>query len=155
MPSNALFARSARVGGHTMGDVNVCEAVGKVESVRTLVYITSDKCYRNENWEWGYRETDALGGRNPYSASKACPELVFSAYWNSFLSRSDRVKAASTRAGNVIGGGDRAKHRLVPDCIRALRQQAAIEIRHPDSIRPWPVTWYRLYEEGADIATVT
>jgi CDP-glucose 4,6-dehydratase len=119
------------------GAVNVCEAVGKVESIRTLVFITSDKCYRNVNWEWGYRETDVLGGRDPYSASKGCAEIVFSAYWASFLSKSGRVNAASTRAGNVIGGGDWAKDRLIPDCIRALRNNQAIEIRNPDATRPW------------------
>jgi len=122
---------------NVMGGVNLCEAVGKTESVRTLVYITSDKCYRNVDWEWGYRETDTLGGRDPYSASKGCAELVFAAYWTSFLSKSDRVKAASTRAGNVIGGGDWAKDRLIPDCIRALRKKETIEIHHPDSTRPW------------------
>ena len=99
---------------NVMGGVNVCEAVGKAESVRTLVYITSDKCYRNVDWEWGYRETDILGGRDPYSASKGCAELVFAAYWTSFLSKAKRVNAASTRAGTVIGGGDWAKDRLIP-----------------------------------------
>ena len=122
---------------NVMGGVNVCEAVGKAESVRTLVYITSDKCYRNVDWEWGYRETDILGGRDPYSASKGCAELVFAAYWTSFLSKAKRVNAASTRAGNVIGGGDWAKDRLIPDCVRALRKKETIEIHHPESTRPW------------------
>jgi CDP-glucose 4,6-dehydratase len=119
------------------GAVNVCEAVGRVESIRTLVFITSDKCYRNVNWEWGYRETDVLGGRDPYSASKGCAEIVFAAYWASFLSKSGRINAASTRAGNVIGGGDWAKDRLIPDCIRALRKSQTIEIHNPDATRPW------------------
>jgi CDP-glucose 4,6-dehydratase len=122
---------------NVMGGVNVCEAVGRVDSIRTLVFITSDKCYRNVDWEWGYRETDELGGRDPYSASKGCAELVFAAYWTSFLSKAGRVNAASTRAGNVIGGGDWAKDRLIPDCVRALRQKEAIEIHHPDATRPW------------------
>ena len=119
------------------GAVNVCEAVGRVDSIRTLVFITSDKCYRNVNWEWGYRETDVLGGRDPYSASKGCAEIVFAAYWASFLSKSGRINAASTRAGNVIGGGDWAKDRLIPDCIRALRKGETIEIHNPDATRPW------------------
>jgi CDP-glucose 4,6-dehydratase len=122
---------------NVMGGVNVCEAVLKAESVRTLVYITSDKCYRNVDWEWGYRETDVLGGRDPYSASKGCAELVYAAYWTSFISKSKRINAASTRAGNVIGGGDWAKDRLIPDCIRALRKKETIEIHHPESTRPW------------------
>jgi CDP-glucose 4,6-dehydratase len=122
---------------NVMGGVNACEAVSRVHSVRSLVFITSDKCYRNVNWEWGYRENDMLGGRDPYSASKACAELAFAAYWTSFLSKSGLVNAASARAGNVIGGGDWAKYRLIPDCVRALRKKQTIEIRHPEATRPW------------------
>lgn len=122
---------------NVMGAVNLCEAVGRAESVRTLVFITSDKAYRNVDWEWGYRETDVLGGRDPYSASKGCAEIVFDAYWTSFLSKSGRLNAATTRAGNVIGGGDWARDRLIPDCIRALRGKETIEIHHPESTRPW------------------
>ncbi len=122
---------------NVMGGVNVCEAVGRVESVRSLVFITSDKSYRNVNWEWGYRETDTLGGHDPYSASKGCAEFVFAAYWTSFLSKSGRLNAATTRAGNVIGGGDWAKDRLIPDCVRALRKKETIEIHNPNSTRPW------------------
>lgn len=122
---------------NVMGGVNLCEVAGKVESVRSLVFITSDKCYRNLEWEWGYRENDALGGRDPYGASKACAELVFSAYWTSFLSKSGRLHAASARAGNVIGGGDWASYRLIPDCVRALRKKQTIEIRSPEATRPW------------------
>jgi len=117
------------------GAVNLLEAVRQTESVRTLVFITSDKCYRNVDWEWGYRETDRLGGRDPYSASKGCAELIFDAYWNSFLH--GKIRAATTRAGNVIGGGDWAKDRLIPDCIRSLAQGKPIEIRNPDATRPW------------------
>jgi CDP-glucose 4,6-dehydratase len=122
---------------NVMGGVNVCEVTGKVQSVRSLVFITSDKCYRNMEWEWGYRENDALGARDPYGASKACAELAFAAYWTSFLSKSERVNAASARAGNVIGGGDWAKYRLIPDCVRALRKKQTIEIRSPEATRPW------------------
>lgn len=117
------------------GAVNLLEAVRQTESVKTLVYITSDKCYRNVDWEWGYRETDTLGGRDPYSASKGCAELVFDAYWNSFLK--GRLRAAAARAGNVIGGGDWATDRLIPDCIRFLRRGETIVIRSPDATRPW------------------
>jgi CDP-glucose 4,6-dehydratase len=120
-----------------MGGINLLEAVRACHSVRVLVFITSDKCYRNVNWEWGYRETDPLGGHDPYSASKACAELVFRAYWHSFLQREGRLCAASARAGNVIGGGDWATDRLIPDCIRALRQGKTIEIRNPQATRPW------------------
>ena len=122
---------------NVMGGVNVCEAVRQGRERAHLVYITSDKCYRNVDWEWGYRETDTLGGRDPYSASKGCAELVFAAYWTSFLSKAKRVNAASTRAGNVIGGGDWAKDRLIPDCVRALRKKETIEIHHPELTRPW------------------
>jgi CDP-glucose 4,6-dehydratase len=117
------------------GAVNLLEAVRKAPSVRALVFITSDKCYRNVNWEWGYRETDTLGGRDPYSASKGCAEIVFDAYWNSFLK--GKIHAASARAGNVIGGGDWAKDRLIPDCVRFLRAKETIVIRSPEATRPW------------------
>jgi CDP-glucose 4,6-dehydratase len=117
------------------GAVNLLEAIRSTDSVETLVFITSDKCYRNVNWEWGYRETDSLGGRDPYSASKGCAEIVFEAYWTSFLK--GRLRAASARAGNVIGGGDWAMNRLIPDCIRFLRQGQTIVIRNPAATRPW------------------
>lgn len=117
------------------GAVNLLEAVRHSDSVRTLVFITSDKAYRNVDWEWGYRENDRLGGRDPYSASKGCAELIFDAYWNSFLQ--GKIRAATTRAGNVIGGGDWAKDRLIPDCIRSLSGGQSIEIRNPDATRPW------------------
>jgi len=117
------------------GAVNLLEGIRQTESVRTLVFITSDKCYRNVDWEWGYRETDRLGGKDPYSASKGCAELIFDAYWHSFLH--DKIRAATTRAGNVIGGGDWAKDRLIPDCIRFLQRGETIVIRSPDATRPW------------------
>ena len=120
---------------NTAGAVNLLEAIRLSTSVHTLVFITSDKCYRNVDWEWGYRETDILGGRDPYSASKGCAEIIFDAYWSSFLK--GHLRAASTRAGNVIGGGDWAKDRLIPDCIRFLRSGETIVIRNPDATRPW------------------
>jgi CDP-glucose 4,6-dehydratase len=123
------------------GTVNVLEAVRKTTSVKVLVNITSDKCYENREWIWGYRESDPMGGRDPYSASKGCAELVFKAYLESFFSQSttqDRtIGAASARAGNVIGGGDWGADRLVPDCIRALSNHQSIGIRSPHAVRPW------------------
>jgi CDP-glucose 4,6-dehydratase len=102
-----------------------------------LVFITSDKCYRNKEWVWGYRENDELGGRDPYSASKAAAELVFAAYQDSFFHKQLDLGAATTRAGNVIGGGDWAQDRIVPDCIQALRDNKPILIRSPNATRPW------------------
>lgn len=122
---------------NVMGSVHVLEAVRQTESVRSFVYITSDKCYENLEWVWGYRETDRLGGRDPYSASKAAAEIVFSAYARSYLSNRSDLGAATTRAGNVIGGGDWAIDRIVPDCVRAAEQDGAIELRHPGATRPW------------------
>ena len=123
------------------GTVNVFEAVRKTSSVKVLVNITSDKCYENKEWVWGYRENDPMGGHDPYSASKGCSELVFNAYLRSFFSSSTTtgrtIGAASARAGNVIGGGDWGKDRLVPDCIRALSSGQTIGIRSPRAIRPW------------------
>ena len=119
------------------GSVNVLEAVREERGVRALVYVTSDKCYRNKEWLWGYRENDELGGDDPYSASKAAAELVFTAYQRSFFDKRDGFGAATVRAGNVIGGGDWSANRIVPDCIRALLAKEAIVVRNPDSTRPW------------------
>lgn len=119
------------------GSVNLLEAVRRTPSVRALVYITSDKCYRNKEWVWGYRESDELGGHDPYSASKAAAEIAFSSYRDSFLAQRPGLAAASARAGNVVGGGDRAADRIVPDCIRALERGAPIVLRNPDATRPW------------------
>jgi CDP-glucose 4,6-dehydratase len=123
------------------GTVNVFEAVRKSPNVKTLVNITSDKCYENRDWVWGYRENDSMGGQDPYSASKGCAELVFNAYLRSYFLKKAIDKgafgAASVRAGNVIGGGDWGKDRLVPDCIRALGSGQKIRIRNPLAVRPW------------------
>jgi CDP-glucose 4,6-dehydratase len=118
------------------GTVNVLEAVRATPSVRTAVFITSDKCYENVEWEFGYRETDRLGGKDPYSASKACAEIAISAYARSFIDASGK-RIASTRAGNVIGGGDWAKDRIVPDCARAWAAENSPVIRSPGATRPW------------------
>lgn len=119
------------------GSVNILEATRQCESLRAIVYVTSDKCYRNHEWIWGYRENDEMGGHDPYSASKAAAELVFSSYQDSFFQARPNFGAATVRAGNVIGGGDWAKDRIVPDAIRALQSGAPINIRNPNSTRPW------------------
>jgi CDP-glucose 4,6-dehydratase len=130
---------------NVLGTVNVLEAVRElsVNSIkkRALVNVTSDKCYENKEWLWGYREHDALGGFDPYSNSKACSELVTSCYVNSFFNpnkySTHHLAIASARAGNVIGGGDWAKDRLIPDCMQSLLKGGTIKIRNPKSIRPW------------------
>ena len=123
------------------GTVNVLEAVRLNPSVKVFVNITSDKCYENREWVWGYRENDPLGGGDPYSASKGCAELVFSAYRRSFFdgrgSGNRKLGAASVRAGNVIGGGDWGDDRLIPDCVRALAKNEPVGIRSPQATRPW------------------
>lgn len=136
-------------GTNVMGSVHLLEAVRQCESVRALVYVTSDKCYENVEWVWGYRENDRLGGHDPYSASKAAAELVFSAYAKSYFSSRPGLGAASARAGNVIGGGDWAKDRIVPDCIRAVEANRSILLRNPEATRPWqhvlePIAGYLL-----------
>lgn len=122
---------------NVQGSVNILEAVRRTKSVRSLVYVTSDKCYENREWVWGYREGDQIGGRDPYSASKGAAELVFSSYFRSFLQGSNPVGAASVRAGNVVGGGDWSRNRIVPDCVRACLRGEDISIRSPESRRPW------------------
>jgi CDP-glucose 4,6-dehydratase len=119
------------------GAVNLLEAVRECGTARVLIYVTSDKCYRNTESQQGYRETDELGGDDPYSASKACAELVFASYQASFFNTPGSVRAASVRAGNVIGGGDWAADRIVPDCIRALLKNEPIPVRNPHAVRPW------------------
>jgi CDP-glucose 4,6-dehydratase len=122
---------------NVMGTVHVVEAARRCPSVRAVVIVTSDKCYENREWPWGYREIDRLGGRDPYSSSKACAELVTSAYRDSFLSREGRCSVASARAGNVVGGGDWSPFRLVPDWVRSVLARQPLEIRNPDALRPW------------------
>jgi CDP-glucose 4,6-dehydratase len=126
---------------NVMGTVNVLEAVRQTSSVRAVVCITTDKCYENREWHWGYREEDRLGGHDPYSNSKACAELVTAAYRNSFFAPETLpqhgVAVATVRAGNVIGGGDWALDRLIPDLLRAFLSGHPAMIRNPDAIRPW------------------
>jgi CDP-glucose 4,6-dehydratase len=119
------------------GSVNLLEAVRALPDIRGLVFVTSDKCYENQERSAGYREDDRLGGDEPYSASKAAAEIVFNAYAHSYFDARDGFGAVSVRAGNVIGGGDWAEDRIVPDCIRALRDGKPVGLRRPDAVRPW------------------
>lgn len=122
---------------NVLGSVNVLECIRKSDTVRSLIYVTSDKCYKNKEWIWGYRETDELGGYDPYSASKAAAEIIFESYRLSFFSSNPNLGVASVRAGNVIGGGDWSSDRIIPDCIRSFRSSEAIKIRNPSATRPW------------------
>jgi CDP-glucose 4,6-dehydratase len=119
------------------GTVNVLECIRNSPSVRAAVVVTSDKCYRNVEWIWGYRENDVLGGADPYSASKACAEIACHCYIDSFFSKEGSPNVATARAGNVIGGGDWAGDRIVPDCVRAFSKGQRLEIRNPKATRPW------------------
>lgn len=146
---------------NVMGTVNLFEAVRATASVKTVVNITSDKCYENREWVWPYRENETLGGFDPYSSSKACAELVSSAYRRSFL-HGLGVRLATARAGNVIGGGDWAHDRLLPDFFRAFDADEPLRIRAPQAVRPWqhvlePLAGYlmlaeRLYTQDSDFA---
>lgn len=121
---------------NVMGTVNICEAVRLCDSVKSFVNVTTDKVYLNNEWEWGYREIDALDGYDPYSNSKSCSELVTSSYKKSFFSGRD-IAVSTCRAGNVIGGGDFAKDRIIPDCVRAMESHSEIIVRNPYSTRPY------------------
>jgi len=121
---------------NTMGMVNVLECIRTRPWIEAAVLITSDKAYRNEEWCWGYKETDALGGHDPYSSSKGCADLIAHSYYESFLKHTP-TRMAVTRAGNVIGGGDWAADRIVPDCIRAWTERTAVTVRSPQATRPW------------------
>lgn len=119
------------------GTVNVLECIRNSRSVRAAVIITSDKCYQNVEWAWGYRENDMLGGDDPYSASKACAEIACHSYIKSLLTGDDSPRVCTARAGNVIGGGDWAVDRIVPDCVRFYSEGRELEIRSPKAMRPW------------------
>ena len=120
-----------------MGTVNFFEAVRHCSSVKVAINITTDKCYQNNEWLWGYRENDAMGGDDPYSASKGCSELITNSYIKSFFTKEGTAHVASGRAGNVIGGGDWADNRIIPDMMRAYESNQLSEIRNPNSVRPW------------------
>jgi CDP-glucose 4,6-dehydratase len=152
---------------NVMGTVNLLEALRQINEPCVIVVVTSDKCYENREWDWGYRESDALGGHDPYSNSKACTELVASAFRDSYFSAAKEqavpVKLATARAGNVIGGGDWTRDQLVPDLMRAFVSRQACLIRNPHSIRPWqfvmePLRGYlmlakRLYQQHESFAS--
>jgi len=120
-----------------IGSINVMEAVRNTPSVKAAVFITSDKCYENVEWEFGYRENDRLGGKDPYSASKACAEIALRSYYLSYVKGQMPLKMVTARAGNVIGGGDWGQDRVVPDCIRNWSENRPVQIRNPNSTRPW------------------
>lgn len=126
---------------NVMGLVNLFEAVRKTPEVRSVVIVTTDKCYENREWVWPYRENEAMGGHDPYSSSKACAELVTAAYRSSFYNpleyKHHGVGIATARAGNVIGGGDWSKDRLIPDILNAVNTNTPIQLRNPNAIRPW------------------
>jgi CDP-glucose 4,6-dehydratase len=135
-----------------MGTVNILEAVKELKSIKALIIVTSDKCYKNKELNKGYVETDELGGHDPYSNSKACAELIVDSYQSSFFYALENINIASVRAGNVIGGGDWATDRLIPDLIRSFMNNQKTEIRYPDAIRPWqhalePLSGYLLLAE--------
>jgi CDP-glucose 4,6-dehydratase len=149
---------------NVMGTVHVLESTRDIDSMRATVVITTDKCYENKEWVWGYRENEPMGGYDPYSNSKGCAELVTSAYRQSFFSNSNSTnKVASARAGNVIGGGDWSEDRLIPDAIKAFEANKPLMIRNPLATRPWqhvlePLSGYlilaqALYEHGSAFAS--
>ena len=122
---------------NVMGTTSVLEALRHVQHPCVAIIITSDKCYDNVEWVWGYKESDPMGGKDIYSGSKGAAELIFKSYYHSFFKNSDHIKIASARAGNVIGGGDWAKDRIVPDCVRSWSKMEVVTIRSPKSTRPW------------------
>lgn len=151
---------------NVMGTVNLLESVRHCPDVRAVVVVTSDKCYENREWEWGYRENEPLGGHDPYSSSKGCTELVTAAYRASFFDAAapgkHRAAIATVRAGNVIGGGDWTRDRLIPDIMRAIAEGRPVAIRNPQAVRPWqhvlePLAGYlqvaeRLWSDGGEFA---
>jgi CDP-glucose 4,6-dehydratase len=147
---------------NVMGTVHVMEAARHCPNLKAIVNVTTDKCYENREWVWGYREHEPMGGHDPYSNSKGCSELVTAAYRNSFFNSADSAAVASARAGNVIGGGDWAEDRLIPDILRAFEQKQPVVIRNPLATRPWqhvlePLSGYlilaeKLYHEGGTYA---
>jgi len=146
---------------NVMGIVNLLETARYIDGIRAVVIVTSDKCYENREWVWGYRENEAMGGYDPYSSSKGCSELITAAYRESYF-KTNETAVATVRAGNIIGGGDWGKDRLIPDCIRSLADNREILIRNPQAIRPWqhvfePLSGYlliaeKLYQNGSHYA---
>ncbi len=149
-------------GTNVMGTINVLEAARKCANLKAIVAVTTDKCYENREWVWGYREDEPMGGHDPYSSSKGCAELVIAAYRKSYFNGANAPALASARAGNVIGGGDWSKDRLVPDILKAFEKNVPVVVRNPKATRPWqhvlePLSGYlvliqRLYEDGHSFA---
>jgi CDP-glucose 4,6-dehydratase len=147
---------------NVMGTANVLESAKRCNNLKAIVSVTTDKCYENREWEWGYRENEPMGGHDPYSSSKGCAELVTAAYRSSFFHGSEKASVASARAGNVIGGGDWAADRLIPDILSAFEKNEQVIIRNPMSTRPWqhvlePLSGYlvlaqQLFSEGDKFA---
>jgi CDP-glucose 4,6-dehydratase len=147
---------------NVMGTVNVLEVARKCTNLKAIVSVTTDKCYENKEWAWGYRENEPMGGHDPYSSSKGCAELVTAAYRKSFFNENNTAFLASARAGNVIGGGDWAEDRLIPDILRAFEKNEPVIVRNPLSTRPWqhvlePLSGYlvlaqHLFDEGSSFA---
>ncbi len=147
---------------NVMGTVNVLEAARTCKNLKAIVSVTTDKCYENKEWAWGYRENEPMGGHDPYSSSKGCAELVTSAYRNSFFNSENSAAIASARAGNVIGGGDWADDRLIPDILRSFEKKSPVIVRNPMATRPWqhvlePLSGYlvlaeHLFTEGKSYA---
>lgn len=141
-----------------LGAVNFFESVRLTDSVKVAINVTSDKCYKNNEWVWGYREDDPLGGNDPYSASKGASELITNSYLHSFFEKVGTANIASARAGNVIGGGDWAKYRIVPDFFKSIEKNETLKLRYPEATRPWqhvlePLSGYlnlamKLFVEG-------
>lgn len=137
-----------------MGTIHILEAIRECPSVKSVVLVTTDKCYENQEWPWGYRETDPMGGKDPYSGSKGACELAIHSYRRSFFSEPHHPIIASARAGNVIGGGDWCTDRLIPDAMRSFTQSSTLKIRRPESTRPWqhviePLRGYLLLAQTA------
>lgn len=147
---------------NVMGTVNVLEAARKCSKLKAIVSVTTDKCYENKEWAWGYRENEPMGGHDPYSSSKGCAELVTAAYRKSFFNETNSPFLASARAGNVIGGGDWSEDRLIPDILNAFEKNEPVIVRNPMATRPWqhvlePLSGYlvlaqHLYEGGSEFA---
>ena len=145
-----------------MGTVNVLEAARTCGNLKAIVSVTTDKCYENKEWAWGYRENEPMGGHDPYSSSKGCAELITSAYRNSFFNSVNSAAIASARAGNVIGGGDWSEDRLIPDILKSFEKKSPVVIRNPMATRPWqhvlePLSGYlvlaeHLFNEGKSFA---
>lgn len=138
---------------NVMGTVHVLEAARACDNLKAIVSVTTDKCYENKEWPWGYRENEPMGGNDPYSSSKGCAELVTAAYRKSFFSQDGLANLGSARAGNVIGGGDWAEDRLIPDILKAFEKEQSVIIRNPDSTRPWqhvlePLSGYLVLAEA-------